>query len=190
MDITIKSRSAKANEEERAYLQRKLQKLDRYLDEIGTIHVDLERSQLRGIGEVYISQATLVAEHGVIIRAEERDADFFAAVDALHDTLQRQLTRYKERRYGRGKARRTNGVLPDMSLAGEDGTTDARENSRPRLVKTKQFVYKPMDSDEAIEQMELLGHDFFVFTDAQTNVVNVVYRRNDGQYGLIEQEVA
>jgi putative sigma-54 modulation protein len=60
----------------------------------------------------------------------------------------------------------------------------------PQVVKTKQFVYKPMHSDEAIEQMELLGHDFFIFTDAETNQVNVVYRRNDGNYGLIEQEAS
>src|SRR5438445_5740 len=106
MDIQIKSRNGKLSEEEQAYLQIKLQKLARYLDEIGAVHVDLARSQQRGMGEVHIVQATLTAEHGVIIRAEERNPEFTAAVDALHDTLQRQITRYKDRHYRRGKARR------------------------------------------------------------------------------------
>jgi hypothetical protein len=124
----------------------------------------------------------------MMIRAEERDPDFFAAVDRLHDALQRQLTRYKERHDRRGKSRRIpTGEIQPMAV--EEASTNHNGNG-PRLVKIKQFVYKPMDSDEAIEQMELLGHDFFVFTDAASNQVNVVYRRNDGNYGLIEQEAS
>jgi putative sigma-54 modulation protein len=185
MEIQIKSRNGRLREDEHAYLERKLQKLDRYLENIGTVHVDLARAQQRGSGEVHTVQATLAADHGVILRAEERSSDFTTAVDALHDSLQRQITRYKDRHYRRGKIRRSNG---EMLLAGEEEAAPAMNGSRARLVKTKQFSYKPMDSDEAIEQMELLDHDFFVFTDAQTNLVNVVYRRNDGNYGLIEQE--
>lgn len=187
MDIQIKSRNGRLTEEERAYLHMKLQKLGRYLDDIGTVHVDLSRGQQRGSGEVHLVQATLNADHGVIIRAEERHADFSAAVDTLHDTLQRQMIRYKDRHYRRGKTRRVNG---GQQLSADDAEERANQSNgaASHLVKTKQFVYKPMDSDEAIEQMELLGHDFFVFTDARTNLVNVVYRRNDGHYGLIEQE--
>ncbi len=187
MDIMIKCRNGKPTEEERAYLENKLQKLSRYLDEISGVHVDLARSQLRGVGEVHIVQATLTADHGVTIRAEERAPEFFAAVDALHDTLQRQITRFKDRHYRRGKGRRLAANM-DHSVDSEAEPPVAANGSTPRLVKTKQFAYKPMGSDEAIEQMELLGHDFFVFTDSTTNLVSVVYRRNDGHYGLIEQE--
>lgn len=188
MDIMIKSRTGKATEEERTYLENKLRKLERYLDEIGAVHIDLSRVQLRGSGETQIVQATLNTDRGMMIRAEERDADFFAAVDRLHDTLQRQLTRYKERHDRRSKGRRVPaGEFQPMAV--EEESTNHNGNGA-RLVKIKQFVYKPMDSDEAIEQMELLGHDFFVFTDAASNQVNVVYRRNDGNYGLIEQEAA
>ena len=188
MDIMIKCRNGKATEEERTYLENKLRKLERYFDELGSVHIDLSRVQLRGSGETQIVQATLNAERGTMIRAEERDPDFRAAVDRLHDTLQRQLTRYKDRHYRRGKGRR-------VSIAGEalstgDVAPSSANGSGPHLVKIKQFVYKPMDSEEAIEQMELLGHDFFVFTDAASNQVNVVYRRHDGNYGLIEQEVS
>jgi putative sigma-54 modulation protein len=189
MDILIKNRSGKLNDQERGYLQAKLQKLDRYLDEIAAVHVDLARSQQRGIGEIYIVQATLTADHGVIIRGEERDPMFAAAVDRLHDTLQRQITRFKDRHYRRGKARR--GSVADSFPVNDLPERPAESNGgAPDVVKTKQFVYKPMHSDEAIEQMELLGHDFFIFTDAETNQVNVVYRRRDGNYGLIEQEAS
>lgn len=186
MDIMIKSRNGKVNEQERMYLQRKLEKLNRYIDDIGTVRVELARNHTRVNGDICVVEATLMAEHGVVIRAEERDPDFNAAVDTLHDTLQRQLTRYKERRYRRGKIRRANmDGWQGEPLPAEETPADA-----PRLVKIKQFVYKPMDVEEAIEQMELLNHDFFVFTDAQSNLVNVVYRRSDGNYGLIEQDVS
>src|SRR5689334_16459170 len=105
MDITIKSRSGKPTEDERAYLQRKIEKLSSYLDDLRSAHIDLARTQTRTSGEVHIVQATLTANHGTMIRAEERNADFFAAVDSLHDTLQRQVTRYKDRHYRRGKGR-------------------------------------------------------------------------------------
>jgi putative sigma-54 modulation protein len=186
MEIMIKSRSGKATEAERTYIESKIRKLNRYLDDINTVHLDLSRAQLRGSGEVQIVQATLHGERGMLIRAEERDQDFNAAVDRLHDSLQRQLTRYKDRRYRRGKGVRASGdagMRVDMETSAESSN-----GHTPHLVKTKQFVYKPMDSEEAIEQMELLGHDFFVFTDANTNLVNVIYRRNDGNYGLIEQD--
>lgn len=189
MDVLIKSRTGAPTEEERAYLQRKLQKLDRYFDGIGAVHIDLARSQQRGSGEIHIVQATLTADHGVIIRSEERNAEFTAAVDALHDTLQRQLTRYKDRHYRRGKMRRVAPNERNSPLLPNSTPDEETNGSGPRLVKTKQFVFKPMNSDEAIEQMELLDHDFFIFTDAATNQVNVVYRRRDGDYGLIEQEI-
>jgi len=187
MDILIKSRNGKPTEEERGYIESKLHKLGRYLEDIGSVHVDLAHAQQRGAGEIHIVQATLTAERGVIVRAEERDPDFRSAVDSLHDSLQRQLTRYKDRNYRRGRVRGANGDTP-LPVAPENVSRNGAANaSAPQVVKTKQFVYKPMHGDEAIEQMELLGHDFFIFTDADTNQVNVVYRRKDGHYGLIEQ---
>ncbi len=186
MDITVKSRNGKLTEEERLHLEHKLRKLTRYLEENVTVHVDLSRAQQRGSGEVHTVQATLTSERGMIIRAEELHPDLFAAVDLLHDSLQRQITRYKDRHYRRGKNRHAEAATELM--ADREAGASSGNGSTPGLVKTKQFVYKPMDVDEAIEQMELLGHDFFVFVDAGTNLVNVVYRRRDGNYGLIEQE--
>lgn len=191
MNINIKSRSGKLTDEERSYLEQKLQKLQRYTDGIGSITVELSRGQQRGAGETHIAQATLQAEHGLLVRAEERSGEFTATIDALHDRLQRQLTRYKDRHFRRGHVRGNNDQA-GMTLLGDDdqATKSANGNghSTPRLVRTKQFSYKPMTSEEAIEQMELLSHDFFIFTSADRGQVSVVYRRKDGNYGLIEQD--
>lgn len=190
MELQIKNRNGKVTERQRAYIEEKLRKLERYLDGIGDVSVDLAKVQQRGVGEVHIAQVTLQTPQGTILRAEERDPDLFAAVDALHDSLQRQVTRYKDRHFRRGKIRRQGG---ELLAVGNDGPERANDNGgdsngAPQLVRTKAFAYKPMYSDEAIEQMELLGHTFFVFTDADTQEVSVVYRRRDGNYGLIVPE--
>ncbi len=185
MNIIIRSRNGKVNERQRAYIQEKLQKLARYADGIGDVTVELAHTQQRKVGDVYTVQATMQTAQGTFLRAEERQADLFAAVDTLHVALQRQMTRYKNKHYRRGKIRRLDSdILPvEETLGAATGELD--EEDMPHIVRTKQFTYKPMYSDEAIEQMELLGHSFFVFTDAETNQVSVVYRRRDGNYGLI-----
>lgn len=189
MDIQIKNRNGKLTERQRTYIEEKLHKLDRYVDGIGDVNVDLSHAQQRGIGDVHIAQITLHTAQGVILRAEERDPDLFALVDSLHDSLQRQITRYKDKHFRRGKIRRQGGEVLMVNADGNEPDADSEMNtSAPQLVKTKSFAYKPMYSDEAIEQMELLGHSFFVFTDAETDQVNVVYRRRDGNYGLIVPE--
>ncbi len=189
MEIQIKHRNGKVTDRQRAYIEEKLHKLERYVDGIGDVVIDLARVQQRGVGEIHIAQVTLQTSQGTILRAEERDPELFAAIDSLHDSLQRQITRFKDRHFRRGKLRRQgdevinangNGRLADLEV--QDGA------DIPQLVRTKKFVSKPMYSDEAIEQMELLGHTFFVFTDADTDMVNVVYRRRDGNYGLIVPE--
>lgn len=190
MDIQIKNRTGKVTERQRAYIEEKLHKLERYLDGIGDVCVDLAKVQQRGVGEHYIAQATLQMPQGTILRAEERDPDLFAAVDALHDSFQRQVTRYKDRHFRRGKIRREGGEVRAVNSDGDQADTSdgAEADGAPQIMRTKAFAYKPMYSDEAIEQMELLGHSFFVFTDAETQTVNVVYRRRDGNYGLIVPE--
>ena len=183
MQITIKSRNGKLNDDDRTYLEHKLQKLERYTtDGLGSILVEVSRATLRGAGETHKIQATLHGDHGLVVRAEEQDGSYTGTVDALHDHLQRQLTRYKERRSQRPQ--RTDDALLPIPRIDNDEAATARP---PRLVRTKQFSYKPMTTDEAIEQMELLSHDFFVFTESRSGQVGVIYRRKDGDYGLIEQ---
>lgn len=197
MKVLFRSRNGKVSDNQRAYIENKLRKLERYLDGIGDVTVDLAKAQQRGVGEVHITQVTLQMPQGTILRAEERDPDLLKAIDSVHDSLQRQMTRYKDRHYRRGKIRREGGEViavngntgsSRMAVNGSRDDLEEATDETPQLIKTKTFAYKPMYSDEAIEQMELLGHSFFVYTDAETSQVNVVYRRQDGNYGLIVPE--
>ncbi len=191
MDLVIKNRTGKVSERQRNYVEEKLGKLERYLDQISKVTVELAEEQRRGEGNVHRAQVTLVGEHGILLRAEQRGSDWHVAIDEVYDTLHRQIERYKDKHWRRGKLRRQGGQIVDVAPE-MNGATVASEpvEHRPRIVRTKEFQIKPMFSDEALEQMELLGHDFFVFRDAETSVINVLYRRTDGNYGLIVPDIA
>lgn len=188
MELIVKSRNGKVSERQRAYIEAKLGKLERYLDQISKVTVELMEEQRRSEGTVHRAQVTLTADHGVVLRAEERAADLYAAIDLVHDTLQRQIQRYKDKHWRRGRPRRVAGEAMLNAPESYSEVAGEEEEQVPRIVRTKEFEVKPMFSDEAVEQMELLGHDFFVFRDAETNKINVLYRRQDGNYGLIVPE--
>ena len=190
MNINIRSRNGKVSDHQRTMIEEKLSRLERYTSDLGEITVELSRAQQRDVGEVHIVQATLRLPQGTLVRAEERQPDLHAAIDTIQSTLQRQITRYKDRHYRRGKVRPLDSELtvPD-DLIGSTPVPELEQDGA-RIVRTKRFTYKPMSSEEAIEQMELLGHNFFVFTDADTDQISVVYRRRDGNYGLILPEPA
>jgi ribosome-associated translation inhibitor RaiA len=152
------------------------------------VTVEIMEEQRRSEGTVHRAQVTLTADHGVVLRAEERATDLYAAIDLVHDTLQRQIQRYKDKHWRRGRPRRVAGEAMLNAPESYSEVAGEEEEQVPRIVRTKEFEVKPMFSDEAVEQMELLGHDFFVFRDAETNKINVLYRRQDGNYGLIVPE--
>jgi ribosomal subunit interface protein len=183
MDLIVKSRSGKVSERDRNYIEEKLGKLQRYLEGIEKITVELDEEQRRSDGVGQRAQVTLIAEHGVLLRSDQRASDLHTAIDDVSSALQRQIQRYKDKHWRRGKLRREGGVF----VAAPNGASisDPTDPQQPRIVRTKEFQIKPMYSDEAVEQMELLGHPFFVFRDAETSIVNVLYRRSDGNYGLI-----
>jgi ribosomal subunit interface protein len=184
MELIVKSRNGRVSERHRNYIEEKLSKLDRYLEGIEKVTVELTEEQRRTDGATQRAQVTLVAEHGILLRSDQRAAELTAVIDDVADMLQRQIKRYKDKHWRRGRTRRQGGELIEVpSLNGAALATP--EETHPRIVRTKEFQIKPMYSDEAVEQMELLGHDFFVFHDAETNIVNVIYRRSDGNYGLI-----
>lgn len=185
MELHVKTRNGRVTERQRAYIEEKLGRLARYLDLISKATVEVSEEQRRDQGQVYRAQVTLVGDHGVLLRAEQAAGDLTAAIDSVHDVLQRQIQRYKDKAWRRGKLRRQGGQI--VAVGPEINGTTLDEQS-PRIVRTKEFQVKPMYSDEAVEQMELLGHDFFVFRDAETSMINVLYRRKDGNYGLIMPE--
>lgn len=192
MDLIVKSRNGKISERQRQHIEQKLSRLDRYLDRIAQVTVEHMEEMRRNEGNVHRVQVTVVGDHGVLVRAERRAPELYAAIDEVYDTLQRQIERYKDKHWRRGKLRRQGGqiveALPELTAASFADTGE--EEERPRIVRTKEFQVKPMYSDEAVEQMELLGHNFFIFQDADTGKLNVLYRRQDGHYGLIVPEVS
>lgn len=189
MDLIVKSRNGKVSERQRQHIEEKLGKLARYLDQISSATVEISAEQRHSKAEVQRVQVTLVAEHGLLFRADERANDLYAAIDEVQSILQRQITRYKEKHWRRGKLRRQSGKIIEEVVATPDvaGTEEAAERE-PQILRTKEFILKPMYTDEAIEQMELLSHGFFLFRDADSMKVSVVYRRKDGNYGLIVPE--
>jgi sigma 54 modulation protein len=192
MDLIVKSRNGKISERQRQHIEQKLSRLDRYLDRIAQVTVEHMEEMRRNEGNVHRVQVTVVGDHGVLVRAERRAPELYAAIDEVYDTLQRQIERYKDKHWRRGKLRRQGGqiveALPELAAPSLADTQE--EEERPRIVRTKEFQVKPMYSDEAVEQMELLGHNFFIFQDADTGKLNVLYRRQDGNYGLIVPEVS
>ena len=184
MELIVKSRGGKVSERQQEYIKEKIGKLERYLDKISKVTVEVVEEQRRNEGNIHRAQVTLVGDHGILLRAEQRAADLYSAIDVVHDNLQRQIQRYKDKHWRRGKLRRQGGEIVEV-VPETNGATLQEEEQRPRIVRTKEFQVKPMYSDEAVEQMELLGHNFFVFRDAGTSQINVLYRREDGNYGLI-----
>jgi putative sigma-54 modulation protein len=166
----------------REYVEKKAAKLERYLQEIDEIRIELSHIKTaRNANDRQVAQIT-VRGKGYILRTEERSDDLHAAFDSAFDKMQRQIERYKGKHYrGRGDGRSAAEVVED------DWPVDETGELLPLVARRKKFVMLPMNEDEAVEQMRLLGHDnFFVFFNAEKNSVQVLYRRRNGTYGLIE----
>lgn len=187
MEMQLRTKNYRMTPNLRAYIEKKVPRLHRYLDDIAETKVEISRSSTRSQGAQVVAQLTVTLTNGVILRAEERSGDPYTSLDAVLDTMERQIARFKERFYQRGLRRRAGqpASLSELPVASET-EAEVEEEAEPQIVKVKQFMVKPMFSDEAIAQMELLGHDFFVFQNAETGKLSVLYRRKDGQYGLIE----
>jgi putative sigma-54 modulation protein len=162
-----------------AYVEKKVGKLGRYLPTLDEGKVEISREGTKLPEQRFTVQVTLDSR-GVLIRAQEKSKDVRAAIDKVVDVLSKRIERYKGRLYDKSRG---------VSFARQGAAIEEEEIEAPkRVVKTKRFLVKPMPIDEAISQMELLGHDFFLFVDADTDRLNLLYRRNDGNYGLIEPE--
>jgi putative sigma-54 modulation protein len=163
-----------------AYVEKKVGKLGRYLPRIDEGKVEISREGTKLPQQRFTVQVTLDSK-GVLIRAQEKSKDMRVAIDKVVDVLSKRIERYKGKLYDR----KSRGV----SLTRQGVAVEEEEIEPPKkVVKTKHFLVKPMPVDEAINQMELLGHDFFLFIDADTERLNLLYRRDDGNYGLIEPE--
>jgi putative sigma-54 modulation protein len=171
--------NVKVSETMRAYVEKKVGKLDRYLPTLDEGKVEISQENTKLPQQRFTVQVTLDSR-GVLIRAQEKSKDMRAAIDKVADVLSKRIERYKGKLYDKGRG---------VSFARQGAEIEEEEiEAHKRVVKIKHFLVKPMPVDEAISQMELLGHDFFLFTDADTDRLNLLYRRDDGNYGLIEPE--
>ena len=183
--VDVQARNIRLTDRIKSHVEQRAGKLDHYLPLIEEANVELTHHQsARSANDRNVAQIT-VRGKGLILRTEERSDEVLAAFDSALDKLQRQIDRYKGKHYhGRGDGQSLEAALSEPTPA------EQTDKLPPIIARRKQFRILPMNEYEAIEQMNLLGHDnFFIFYNAETSRINVLYRRRDGSYGLIEPEI-
>jgi putative sigma-54 modulation protein len=180
MELQITGKNIELTPEIRQYIERKLGKLNRHLPNINESKVEIFEEKTKSPQQRFVVQMT-VDSRGTLLRSEERGEDLFAAADRVASIMNRQIEHFKGKFSRKGKG--------NSSVKGEAQVETGEIPPGAKLVKVKRFTIKPMSAAEAISQMELLGHDFFLFFNADSEQANLVYRRNDGDYGLIEPEL-
>jgi len=193
MEIEVRGKKLQLSKAVENYVSKKMGKLSHLLPSIVDTKVEISKEKAKSPTNRYVVQVTVKSD-GVLIRAEERQADIYAAIDAADDVIRKQIGRFKGKYYLRNRRAARQRKELGVAVAAETGAEIETETERKRvpdvIVKAKRFPVKLMSVEEASVQMELLGHDFFIFLNADTNSFNVLYRRKDGAYGLIEPEVA
>lgn len=188
MELTIQGHGWEISRRFEEYVHKKADRLDRYLPGVEDMRVEVTRQSAKN--DAPKSLQLTIRRKRTLLRVEEQDADLFKAFDAALDKMYHRIARYKGRRLDR---KRGGVAAGDEELAMAEALpidTGADETSpeEQRVVRVKTFAVTPMSVDEAIEQMELLGHDFFVFMHSDDDAVKVVYRRKAGDYGLLQPE--
>jgi len=177
MKFQIRGKNIQLSEALKEYVEKRLGKLDKYFDNnpeaIVTLIVEKDRHRVE----------VTMPINGFILRGEEESADMYACIDFVVEKLEKQIAKYRTRLFKRNKSQSIRDLTPGSDIG------QVEEYKEPELLRTKRFAIKPMPIEEAIMQMNLLGHNFYVFSNAETEEVNVVYRRKDGNYGLIEPEI-
>jgi putative sigma-54 modulation protein len=183
MRTTIRGKNLTIAEADREYVERKMQRLERMLDDRSETEVELRLEKRSNEANSHVVEVTLNID-GQPLRGSASASTFRAATDDVIDKLERRTVEYKQR--PRDRARASN-ALRDGSTAAlpEDGD----EVGKPLIVKVKRFAIEPMFEEDALSRMEELGHTFFIFVNAESERVAVLYRRNDGRYGLIEPAI-
>jgi putative sigma-54 modulation protein len=179
MQLQIKGKNVEMDETIRSYAEQKLGKLERHLADPTKVELELSLEKNPSIADNHVAEATIWTK-GPTLRARESSDDWRTSIDELVEKLERQVKRYRNKR--RNHHPHSNGATLS------EATPVVPGEAEPMLVKTKQFSVKPMTPEEAVLQLELIGHDFFVFRNSEAGEVGVVYRRRDGNYGLIEPQ--
>ncbi|WP_068620572.1 ribosome hibernation-promoting factor, HPF/YfiA family [Paenibacillus tuaregi] len=187
MNYSIRGQQIEVTDALNDYVDKKLSRLEKYFDAPPTSEGHVTLNVIRGLHTVEVT----IPLTGVVLRAEDKSDDMYASIDAVVDKLERQIRKHKtkiNRKFRQEGSLKTLFVEEpvDGPLLADDEENELSDDDL-EVVRTKRFTFKPMDVEEAILQMNMVGHDFFVFSNVDTREVNVVYKRNDGKYGLIEQ---
>ncbi|WP_178195769.1 ribosome-associated translation inhibitor RaiA [Ligilactobacillus sp. Marseille-Q7487] len=180
LKINVRGENIEVTGAIREYVEKKLYKLEKYFTDTSssTAHVNLKvYTDKNAKVEVTIPLPYLV------LRAEETSPDMYASIDLVTDKLERQIRKHKTKL---NRKSREKGYKSFDFVAEEIAPVEEKKDDKIEIVRTKSVALKPMDSEEAVLQMEMLGHNFFIYEDAETQGINIVYRRRDGRYGLIE----
>lgn len=180
--VDIFTKEMELSDELHSYIDKKVDRIYRFLNKIDETRIDLSYTKTaREVDNRYVAQVTLRGR-GFILRAEERAEDIRKAIDLVMDKIERQIERYKGKRYrSKVSAKSASEIIAEGELEIEE---------KPLIARRKHFRLTPMDELEAVEQMNLLGHeDFFIFYNAEKSAINVLYKRRDGTYGIIEPEL-
>ncbi len=180
MEYIIKARNMELDESVRNYAEKKIKsKVNKYLDKAIKIEVKLNFEKNPKINLNNLAEVT-VFTGGSVIRATDSGMDMFEAIDKVSSKIERQIKKYRNKIIQRGRKNFNSKVVPEKGI---------EEKIRKQIVKTKNFAIKPITPEEAVMQMEMLGHDFFVFINSESEKTAVIYRRKDSNYGLIEPSV-
>jgi putative sigma-54 modulation protein len=185
MQLLVHGRNVEITDWIREYVNKKVGRLERYLNNVSDARIELSHNATRAAEDRFTAQLTIWS-NGHILRAEESTADILVSIDAVVEKMSQQIYRFKGRRY-QNRRRQSHAVNAEAQLAATMvAEEDEAEEEIIKIVRRKEFILQPLDEQEAVAQMELLGHDFFVYYDVNAKAINVVYRRRDGQYGLLQ----
>ena len=189
MRTTIRGKNLTVSDKDREYIERKLQRLDRMLDDRSEVEVELRLEGNRKVHDSHIVDAAVITA-GQHLRGVGTASTFKVAADDVIDKIERRVVEARQRPRDRRRAERARSAEQTLTLEPE-ALDEPVEEAEPesRVVKIKRFAIEPMFEEDAIARMEELGHSFFIFVNAESEQVAVLYRRNDGRYGLIEPDV-
>jgi len=185
----VKGKNYEVPEPVREYAQRKLRRLERLLDDQSDATVELSVEQHRSVQASHLVDVTLVV-HGQTLRSSAAAATHKAGIDAVLDKVERRAVTFRETSRVRKSSETVRGAGSAPETGGADGGEAADDDDTRRIVKVKRFAIEPMFEEDAVARMEELGHSFFVFVNAENERVSILYRRREGDYGLIEPVVA
>ena len=190
MNLRIQSRNLNVHDALRSHIQKKVSRLERHLPTIDNMIVDLAQDNARAQDKRFVVQITIDV-NGTTLRGEERGPDAVVALNLVINLMARRIERFKGKTYRSKRSKKTGNSIRTLDVpetSTESPPTDDSIEAAGKVVKVKRFPIKPATVGEAVFQMEMLGHDFFLFLNSETNQHSVLYRRQDGDYGLIQPE--